>query len=149
MTSETRDQLIALGFDIDGVSSDQLLGSVLMRSVGDDHLWSWPYRTGVVLENVFHFVLTFEPGEPVYTLLNVNTDWLWLSGAHATPVRTVKLNAEACDECVSAVAKAMSEHSVRVWLWFGDWWVAFRQEHSTLHAPTVQPQPQHHDHDHG
>lgn len=124
------------------------LGPLLLASVKHKHLWSWPYRTGALLENVLHIVLTDHSEEPVRTLLMINQDWLWFDEPLATPVRTLNLDDASLIELLSEVSRAMEEHSVRAWTWFGPWWTAFRDARSELHGDIEPPAPVVHDHDH-
>lgn len=130
-----------------------LLGPVLLASAHHRHLWAWPWRTGVTLENLFHLTLRGSGGEPArFTWLLINQDWLWLEGHLGAPVRSVELDVESASELLRTVLRAMREHSVRAWLWFGPWWLQWRDAHSTLHADVpfmpVGEDDHGHDHDH-
>jgi len=135
MRKDLEERLKALNVSLPSDSErHDVLAAVWLASCRHDHMWSWPYRTGEGLENVFHVHFVEQPESTTRTFLNINADWLALTGAHATPVRTLRLTDAAADEFIDTVVRAMEAHSVRVWTWFGDWWIPFRAEHSELHA---------------
>lgn len=149
MTDELLERLAAVGVVEPSGSLVDLLGALWLQSVRSNHLWAWPYRTGVVLENVFHVHVVEASGTSSRTLLNVNADWLWFDELVATPVRSITLDTEAALIFLDQVTRAMEERSVRAWTWFGPWWIAFRDAHSELHADAPSgPTPPSHDHNH-
>lgn len=149
MQTDIAERLERLGLTKSASTLAEAVREVWLASVVHDHLWAWPYRTGETLENVFQVRFRFADGERIYTVVNVNEDWLWLEGVQARPIRTVVLDEAAASEFVDQVTRAMDAHSVRVWTWFGNWWIAFRAANGELHghAPTPTP-PVHHQHDH-
>ncbi len=147
MQTDISERLERLGL-ADATTLAGAVREVWLASVAHNHLWAWPYRTGESLENVFQVTFQFADGEQTHTVVNVNADWIWLDGVRARPIRSVVLDEAAASEFVDQVTRAMDAHSVRVWTWFGPWWIAFRAEHGEHHGPAPAQAPPTHDHDH-
>lgn len=146
MQTEISARLERLGLAQAASTLADAVREVWLASVAHKHLWAWPYRTGESLENVFQVTLAFSDSERVHTVVTVNTDWLWLDGVRARPIRSVVLDEDAASEFVDQVTRAMDAHSVRVWTWFGPWWIGFRAEHGEHYGPPPSPEPPTHDH---